>query len=196
MPYPLAIRAITLFQMQVLGGGATIPWGPGTYSDLYYIAASYSINGWIYNLRNTSVFYGGVPEPVYFSGIMQTPGSANYANYFENSNYPFHPAETPSFFDCSWHDAWPMDFQIGSTTVLDQPPATPQQTISGTQYNDTIGSTAAGLSQMDRVCMARHGRAVNVVFLDGHAATIPLANLWTLQWSPLSAKLPCPSRIP
>jgi prepilin-type processing-associated H-X9-DG protein/prepilin-type N-terminal cleavage/methylation domain-containing protein len=177
-------------------GGSTLPWGPGTYSDLYYIAASYSINGWIYNLQNTTVIYGGVPEPAFFSGIMQTPDSANYAKYFVNSNYPFQAANTPSFFDCSWHDAWPMNFKMGATTVLDQPPATAQQTIAGTQYNDSIGATSAGLSMMDRVCMARHGRAVNVVFLDGHATTAQLADLWKLQWSPLSARLPCPGRIP
>lgn len=33
------------------------------------------------------------------------------------------------------------------------------------------------------VCMARHGRAVNVAFLDGHARTVPLAELWKLKWN-------------
>jgi prepilin-type processing-associated H-X9-DG protein len=45
---------------------------------------------------------------------------------------------------------------------------------------------------MCRVCMERHGLAINVVFLDGHAATVPLAQLWQLQWSPMSQQLPCP----
>ena len=31
-------------------------------------------------------------------------------------------------------------------------------------------------------CIARHGRAINVVFLDGHAARTPLEELWKLQW--------------
>jgi prepilin-type processing-associated H-X9-DG protein len=43
-------------------------------------------------------------------------------------------------------------------------------------------------------CMVRHGRAVNVVFLDGHAATTPLEDLWRLkwhnQWVPRDVKLP------
>jgi prepilin-type processing-associated H-X9-DG protein len=36
---------------------------------------------------------------------------------------------------------------------------------------------------MTRVCLKRHGMAVNVVFLDGHAETLPLAKLWQLKWS-------------
>jgi prepilin-type processing-associated H-X9-DG protein/prepilin-type N-terminal cleavage/methylation domain-containing protein len=32
-------------------------------------------------------------------------------------------------------------------------------------------------------CIPRHGRAINVVFLDGHARTVPLAELWKLKWN-------------
>jgi prepilin-type N-terminal cleavage/methylation domain-containing protein/prepilin-type processing-associated H-X9-DG protein len=32
-------------------------------------------------------------------------------------------------------------------------------------------------------CIDRHRMAVNVVFLDGHAEHVPLADLWTLKWS-------------
>jgi prepilin-type processing-associated H-X9-DG protein len=31
--------------------------------------------------------------------------------------------------------------------------------------------------------MKRHGEAVNIVFLDGHAETLQLADLWQLKWS-------------
>ena len=38
---------------------------------------------------------------------------------------------------------------------------------------------------MGRVfCIPRHGRAINVVFVDGHARTVPLAELWQLKWGP------------
>jgi prepilin-type N-terminal cleavage/methylation domain-containing protein/prepilin-type processing-associated H-X9-DG protein len=47
---------------------------------------------------------------------------------------------------------------------------------------------------MKTFCMARHGRAINIVFLDGHAATTPLEDLWKLrwhnQWVPREVKLP------
>ena len=36
---------------------------------------------------------------------------------------------------------------------------------------------------MQRVYMKRHGKAVNVVFLDNHAETVPLSGLWQLKWS-------------
>jgi prepilin-type processing-associated H-X9-DG protein len=32
-------------------------------------------------------------------------------------------------------------------------------------------------------CIDRHRMAVNVAFLDGHAARVRLADLWTLKWS-------------
>jgi prepilin-type processing-associated H-X9-DG protein len=35
---------------------------------------------------------------------------------------------------------------------------------------------------MKNLCIARHGRAVNVVFMDGHAERTPLAELWRITW--------------
>ena len=32
-------------------------------------------------------------------------------------------------------------------------------------------------------CINRHAMAVNIVFVDGHAETVPLAGLWKLRWS-------------
>ena len=40
-----------------------------------------------------------------------------------------------------------------------------------------------GHAMANSVCIARHGRAVNVAFLDGHARTVPLAELWRLKWN-------------
>lgn len=31
-------------------------------------------------------------------------------------------------------------------------------------------------------CIARHGRAINMVFLDGHGSLVPLDDLWKLKW--------------
>jgi prepilin-type processing-associated H-X9-DG protein len=36
---------------------------------------------------------------------------------------------------------------------------------------------------MHRFAMARHGKAINVAFVDNHGETVPLGNLWTLNWS-------------
>ena len=69
----------------------------------------------------------------------------------------------PTFCDGVWVDAWPS----GS----DEPPA------------DLQGTAEQNVSQMGRVCIDRHRQAINVVFLDGHGETVPLAELWQLQWS-------------
>jgi prepilin-type processing-associated H-X9-DG protein len=43
-------------------------------------------------------------------------------------------------------------------------------------------------------CIPRHGRRINVVFLDGHARTVPLEELWQLKWhiawTPATVTLP------
>jgi prepilin-type N-terminal cleavage/methylation domain-containing protein/prepilin-type processing-associated H-X9-DG protein len=176
-------------------GGTNSPWGPGTYTDMYYLAGSYGMNGWVYNL-NFSSQLGGFPSPAHWSGTYSTD-AANYANYFVNPRNAVKSANTPAFFDCNWHDAWPYDFKMPTGIKIDQPPNTAQGVRGGVQYTTADPPvTAANQSQMCRVCMERHGKAINVVFLDGHAATIPLAQLWLLQWSPLSQRFPCPVAIP
>ena len=39
-----------------------------------------------------------------------------------------------------------------------------------------------GYNMMSRFCIARHNKAINVGFLDGHVTTVPLRQLWTLMW--------------
>ena len=60
-----------------------------------------------------------------------------------------------------------MDGWIHET---DTPPA---NLIMGEQKNQEA---------MQRVCIARHGKRVNVAFLDGHVAAVDLRDLWTLRW--------------
>ena len=57
------------------------------------------------------------------------------------------------------------------------PDDTPPPDLSGSKYK--VGISWIGLRT---VCMARHGRAINIVFLDGHAARTPLEELWKLRW--------------
>ena len=80
---------------------------------------------------------------------------------------PRNASMIPLFSDGIWVNAWPSDSNA--------PPA-----------NLFLGDTNnAWTSQMGRVCIARHGRAVNVVFADYHAERVPLPGLWKLQWSKL-----------
>lgn len=47
---------------------------------------------------------------------------------------------------------------------------------------DLQGIASKGLG-VNQYCLDRHGMAVNLVFLDGHAERIPLYELWNLKWS-------------
>ena len=77
---------------------------------------------------------------------------------------PRNASMIPLFSDGIWVNAWPSDSNA--------PPA-----------NLFLGDTNnAWTSQMGRVCIARHGRAVNVVFADYHAERVPLPGLWKLKW--------------
>jgi prepilin-type processing-associated H-X9-DG protein len=67
--------------------------------------------------------------------------------------------------DGIWADAWPHE--------VDHPPA---NTFSGMKVS-------GGAENMQRICVKRHmGKHINVIFLDGHATTVNLQDLWTLDW--------------
>jgi prepilin-type N-terminal cleavage/methylation domain-containing protein/prepilin-type processing-associated H-X9-DG protein len=75
------------------------------------------------------------------------------------------PDKIPVFLDANWHNGWPSH--------TDPVPA-----------DLNIGAQWACCSQqMGRFCIARHGKTVNVVFADGHAGNVRLAELWKLKWS-------------
>ena len=69
----------------------------------------------------------------------------------------------PVIGDCLWVGGWPRE--------TDAPPST----LTG-QYDLD--------NHMRRFCMARHGRSVNVAFLDGHCRRPSRRkDLWKLKWN-------------
>jgi prepilin-type N-terminal cleavage/methylation domain-containing protein/prepilin-type processing-associated H-X9-DG protein len=87
------------------------------------------------------------------------PGSWGDSLDYESMVVP-RSSDVPVWFDCSWVDAWPRDTNTP-----------PDDLVLG--FND---------GGMGRLCIARHGMAVNVAFADGSARKTPLADLWLLQW--------------
>ena len=71
----------------------------------------------------------------------------------------------PLFGDCIWVD--------GSPTASDPVPANTELGDPSLNAND----------QMGRFCIDRHLGQINVSFTDGSAHTVPLAQLWQLNWS-------------
>jgi len=79
----------------------------------------------------------------------------------------------PVIADCIEEDATPRD--------TDDAPRDLQRPIPFHSPADPAPWGPAG--SMSRFCIDRHGRAVNAVFLDGHAARVPLEDLWKLRWN-------------
>ena len=71
-------------------------------------------------------------------------------------------ATVPVFCDSIWFTTWPEPTDVPPTSLI-------------------VGNMNTS-EQMQRVCINRHNRYVNVAFLDGHAEPIALKNLWKQKW--------------
>ena len=72
-------------------------------------------------------------------------------------------SEVPFAADAIWENGWPRETD------------TPHPNLYYHSYN-------TGEGMMNRFCIARHQKAINVCFVDGHVVTVPLRELWTLPW--------------
>ena len=82
-------------------------------------------------------------------------------------------SNVPAFVDSGWVDAWPYDTDAPGDLV-----------------------SASG-PMMARVCIKRHNKRIsNVSFLDGHAESVLLPNLWKLKWSKVFDTSKVPPRMP
>jgi prepilin-type N-terminal cleavage/methylation domain-containing protein len=76
-------------------------------------------------------------------------------------------APIPLFFDCRWREAY-VDNNSGNSP-----------TPAGYWPRD-----ANGYGQMNYIATQRHGRVVNVAFVDMSVRTVPLSELWSYSWRP------------
>ena len=82
-----------------------------------------------------------------------------YANLLEKVT---EPSNTPAFADSVWVDGWPRSTNAKPASF--------------------IGLNGTLAPQMMRFAIDRHSLKQNVGFIDGHASTIEVENLWTLKW--------------
>jgi prepilin-type N-terminal cleavage/methylation domain-containing protein/prepilin-type processing-associated H-X9-DG protein len=87
-----------------------------------------------------------------------------------------HSSDVPLFFDSVWIDAEPQNYSTSPTSGnAPMPP-------------DLTGNADNGAKSPDmdhwRFLIARHGKAINVCFVDGSAATVPLNGVYQLTWGP------------
>jgi prepilin-type processing-associated H-X9-DG protein/prepilin-type N-terminal cleavage/methylation domain-containing protein len=149
-------------------GGAFMCWGPNGSNLIdnelppnqrVAETGSYGINGYIYNWLSG---YGSDPTGNIDSNRLGygPPGITKNAMMIQ---LPVKFAtEAPAFADALWHNGWPVE-----TTL-------PHQNLYVHGYGDG--------GHMGRFFLARHGKSINVVFVDGHAANVPLVDLYRLKW--------------
>jgi prepilin-type N-terminal cleavage/methylation domain-containing protein/prepilin-type processing-associated H-X9-DG protein len=153
-------------------GAASYTWGPGGRAMQYWddhgvhqqMQGSYTFNG--YCLRS---------DPSGDDNGLKGRNQGNSLAWLLTP--PFKNATNiPVIFDGTWPTAWPKE-QDG----ID--PANGGYSGGVTSLYDPVGPPNMNIgNNWRRLLVARHYMAINVAFLDGHAATVSLPDLWTLQW--------------
>jgi prepilin-type processing-associated H-X9-DG protein len=140
-------------------GSASKAWGPIRTYDVP--APQWTIRGTYVGSYGFNAWLWRIPPGQSLPDDMQT-------RFFDLPAQ--HADAIPILADCIEHEGRPQDTDTVPTN-LEQPLPTSESHIPGPS-----GAMAC-------FCIDRHRRAVNIVFLDGHAARIPLADLWRLQWN-------------
>ncbi len=160
-------------------GAAYYSWGPSGRAMQYFIyngatqtfsaeqlAGSYGYNGYLLREDPSGDNAGlcGDPDP---------PGSHGQAARPQRLQVPTmkYSTEVPMIADSTWPIGWPKE--------TDAVPANLYQP-DGPGPNPSINGGASG--NWNIFCFARHYMAINVGFVDGHAETVPLPDLWKLRW--------------
>jgi prepilin-type N-terminal cleavage/methylation domain-containing protein/prepilin-type processing-associated H-X9-DG protein len=146
-------------------GTASAPWSWSLNMDQYNNTntGSYCINGWMYYYETKS------------DGISTWISATDLPKFFQKDTAVTQPSLTPFFMDSIWPDTWP-----GETDV-------PPNDLFLGDVNSSLG----------RICLARHSMipnakstsgqplpksGINIGFVDGHSAKMPLQQLKTVIW--------------
>ena len=131
------------------------------------VFSSYGINGWCYEPASLDP-----NNPAYESSnqLVSYSKAADLNDYLRRKVRPSQglAAETPFIGDAIRLDGWPLPDDAGP---ISQP------------FAMAKGSTQSIGNNMGRWVTNRHGRSCNLAFMDGHAASVPLRDLWKLRWS-------------
>jgi prepilin-type N-terminal cleavage/methylation domain-containing protein/prepilin-type processing-associated H-X9-DG protein len=176
---PLAGTNNAAFSFGQHVGRADMAWCGGNTGSTNS-AASYTINGWMYNNDPVAAAYISSQTAIGVKGL-----------FGKDSNIR-HAVDTPMFTDGVYDSTWPDATDVGPTSL----------------YDPCNGSTSENPGQhMQRVCVLRHGGkgpagapktfpqtgtaypkgGVNIGFADGHVEYSQLENLWAkYYWNALS----------
>ncbi|HTV47336.1 MAG TPA: prepilin-type N-terminal cleavage/methylation domain-containing protein [Phycisphaerae bacterium] len=184
--------------------GHTLNGSPGTVNNGLPLISSYGFNSWMYNsygagdagLTSTIYYpfgYGDNKDTEMYNSLLNvTSGTASYlytvtgvstANSWElcwSGSGQIPNANTPVFTDSMWVDEIPSQYDYNNTNSGGA--GTKVQMLNTGMLPNTNPPQVSG-NGMFRMCLDRHNMSINVAFADGHASSVPLGELWTLQWS-------------
>ena len=169
------------------------PANPGDTTNVSY--GSYGLNGYLYDPDPAQKNAAGVVAPTYGGLAFTNYVATTYLKYWfedvttlDGGDIPATvttipgvtlppgfggAASVPAFGDCNYLDSFPVSSAL----------ATHDKTPTPGAYNLGTGDTSGKGGMLGRFCLDRHPHGVNIVFLDGHAATVPWAELWQLRWN-------------
>ncbi len=101
----------------------------------------------------------------YFSTIFTDSGY-----FFTKIEYAYPPSNAPIFADSIWAAGLPQETDL---------PPTDLRTGDGVTRDDLARKKIG----MNRFCIDRHSKAVNISFLDGSTRKVRLGELWRLKWN-------------
>jgi prepilin-type N-terminal cleavage/methylation domain-containing protein/prepilin-type processing-associated H-X9-DG protein len=138
-----------------LGGTVVRAWGPPNDPTHPWlgVGGSYGMNLWLCRLNGDGT--GGGQE-----AYGKSEGVGPREKFIA---LPAREAERiPVFADCTWIGGWPHDTD----------PVPP-----------TLSGHTALVHHMGRFFMGRHGKAINIVYLDGSARRTPLDEMYKIKWN-------------
>jgi prepilin-type N-terminal cleavage/methylation domain-containing protein len=152
-------------------GTADQMWKWSPYGTVY--EGSYAFNGWLYGGMYTAVETAGLPE------------SYKYTSESAIKNH----SNTPMFADAMWIDGWPAETEGPSKDLYNGNGATQMGRFTIGRH----GGTAAANAPRNITASTGLPGGINTVFSDGHASSVRMANLWSLDWH---ASWATPATIP
>lgn len=135
-------------------------WSPVLSKE---VTGSYSINGWLY--------YWEVKD----NGISRWIDASNLPKFFQKDTAVTQPVLTPFFMDAIWPDTWPQASDMPATDLYlgDQGTALGRLSIGRHPF---VGRNAKVANRKPLPS------AINVSYVDGHSAKLPLQKIKTVIW--------------
>ncbi len=145
-------------------------WGSGGVQERQF--GGYGLNGWLY--QDEQVRSDGTRGRIQWTDMY--PADYYWGSYEGVRN----PASVAVLADAIWPDMWPRGESPNPFLAVSNFSVNGPFDVVSTNGHMQWGNATA--NHIYRAVVNRHNMRTNVAFFDGHADTIDLADLWTLQW--------------